>query len=169
MLWMDIWVHPHADIPLEVGVRFLENWGTAAETKWCCCKVMVEAPKARRLHPTSIYLFIIQAVLASWYAVDGHMGAPLRWCTWIFGKLGVWLSLSDDEMSWFSLQSPVDCVKNPYYLYIKCFSTLICRGRAYGSTLTLIPLDGVGFLENWVHGCDRVMLLKGHGWASKAP
>jgi hypothetical protein len=50
---MDMWVYPYADMPLKVGVDF---WGIGgmAESEWCC-KVMVEASKPRRLHPTSIW------------------------------------------------------------------------------------------------------------------
>jgi hypothetical protein len=37
-------------------------------------------------------------------------------------------------------QSPIDCIPNPYYIYPKCFSTLICYGWACGCTLTLMHL-----------------------------
>ncbi len=48
-----MWVHPYTDMPLKVvGVDFWEIGGiTECES---CCKVMVEALKPRRLHPTSI-------------------------------------------------------------------------------------------------------------------
>ncbi len=29
MLWMGIWVHPYNVIPVQVGAKFLENWGKA--------------------------------------------------------------------------------------------------------------------------------------------
>ena len=46
------WVHPYTDTPLKVGVDFWEIGGiTECES---CCKVMVEASKPRKLHPTSI-------------------------------------------------------------------------------------------------------------------
>jgi hypothetical protein len=41
---MGIWVHPYADIPLEVGVDFMKIGGMA-ESEWCC-KVVVEVPKS---------------------------------------------------------------------------------------------------------------------------
>jgi hypothetical protein len=51
----------------------------------------------------------------------------LRLCRWgwIFGKLGTYLSPSDVIRSWLRLQSPVDCIPHPFYIYAKCFSTLI--------------------------------------------
>ena len=41
---------------------------------------------------------------------------------------------------WLALQTPVDCIPHPYHIYTKWFSTLICCGLAYGSTLMLIYL-----------------------------
>ena len=45
-------IHPYIDTPLKVGVDFWEI-GSITECE-SCCKVMVEASKPRRLHPTSI-------------------------------------------------------------------------------------------------------------------
>jgi hypothetical protein len=56
---------------------------------------------------------------------------------WILGDIGVDLSLSDVVMTWSRLQTPMDCIPHPYLMYAKCFTTLICYGWAYGSTLTL--------------------------------
>jgi hypothetical protein len=47
-----MWVHPYTDTPLKVGVDFWEI-GSITECE-SCCKVMVEASKPHRLHPTSI-------------------------------------------------------------------------------------------------------------------
>ncbi len=62
-------------------------------------------------------------------------------------KIRVGLSLSDVVMSWLRLQTPIDCIPHPYHIYIKCFSTLICCGWAYGCTRTLLCLcrSGVEF------------------------
>ncbi len=64
-----------------------------------------------------------------------------------FKIIGVWASLSDVAMSWLRIQTPMDCIPHPYHIYTKCFSTLICCGWAYGSTLTLLRLcrSGVDF------------------------
>ncbi len=78
MLWIDMWVHPYTDMPLNVELDF--------------------------------------------------------------GEIRVWLSPSDVVKSLLRLQSPIDCIPHPYYIYIKCFSTLICCGLTYGCTLTLICL-----------------------------
>ena len=51
---------------------------------------------------------------------------------------GVWLSLYDVAVSWLRLQTPIDCIPHPYWMYIKCFSTLRCCGWAYGCILMLL-------------------------------
>jgi hypothetical protein len=64
----------------------------------------------------------------------------------IFRKIGVWLSLYDDAVSWLRLQTLIDCIPHPYWMYKKCFSTLRCCGWAYGCTLTLLPPYGWGWI-----------------------
>jgi hypothetical protein len=51
-----------------------------------------------------------------------------------FGENGVWLSLCDVVVSWLRLQTPIDCIPHPYWMYKKYFSTLRCYGWAYGYT-----------------------------------
>jgi hypothetical protein len=70
------------------------------------------------------------------------MGAPLH-CYAYAGQgwiLEIWVgvSLSKVSMSWLRLQTPVDCIPNSFWMYTKCFITLICCGWAYGCTLTLL-------------------------------
>ena len=177
MLWMDTWVHPYTDTPLKVGVDFWKIKGMT-ECEWCC-NVMVEASKPHRLHPTHIHIIYIGYVLAPWYAVDGHVDAPLHWYAsegwrwgWIFGKLRVWLSVSVVVKSWLRLQIPIDCTPHPYYIYTMCLSILICCGWTCGCTLTLIRLwrwkGGGGFLGNWENDWVWVM-SQSHGWGFKAP
>ena len=72
--------------------------------------------------------------------MDGHISPPLHCyaCAgwgWIFGDIGVDLSLSDVAMPWLRLNPPVECISHLYDMYTKCFSTLICCGWAYESTL----------------------------------
>jgi hypothetical protein len=68
-----------------------------------------------------------------------------------FRKIGAWLSPSDFVVSWLSLQTPIDCIPHPYWMYTKCFSTLRCCGWAYG--YTFMPLNivqvGVDYKKKW--------------------
>ena len=73
------------------GGGYYRFWGMGE----LCCKVMAEAPNA-----SHIYIICKQSVIASCYAVYGHMGPPLHCFTFVkvevnSWKLGVWLSLSD--------------------------------------------------------------------------
>jgi len=68
-----------------------------------------------------------------------------------FRKTGVWPSLYDVVVSWLRLQTPIECIPHPYWVYTKRFSTLRCCGWAYGYTLMpLIHVQvGVNFREMW--------------------
>jgi hypothetical protein len=68
---------------------------------------------------------------------------------WIFGDIGVDLRASDIVKSWPRLKPPVEYISYPYWMYTKCFITVICYGCAYGSTLTMLCLCrmGVDFRE----------------------
>ncbi len=48
---------------------------------------------------------------------------------------GVWSSLYDVVVSLLRLQTPIDYIPHPYWMYTKCFSTLRCCRWAYGYTL----------------------------------
>jgi len=63
-----------------------------------------------------------------------------------FRENGVWLSLYDVVRSWLRLQTPIDCIPHPHWMYEKCFSTLRCCGWAYGCTLTLLRQYGWGWI-----------------------
>jgi hypothetical protein len=56
----------------------------------------------------------------------------------IFRNLGVGTDLSDEVTSWLSLKPHLECFINPYYIYKKCFCTLISCEWVYGTTLSLI-------------------------------
>ena len=62
----------------------------------------------------------------------------------MFKKIGVDLSSIDDVISWLQLKSPMECI-HIYWLYTKCFNTLICYDWAYGSTLILLHLCWLGW------------------------
>jgi hypothetical protein len=63
-------------------------------------------------------------------------------------------SPSDVVMSWLRLQTRFECIPHLFYMYTKCLSTLICRGWAYGCTLTLLCLCRSGG-EFWKIGVGR--------------
>jgi hypothetical protein len=66
----------------------------------------------------------------------------------------VWLSplsLYDVAVSWLRLQTPIDCIPHPYWMYTKCFSSLrwcnLCRITC---AAVLHVQVGVSFRENGV-------------------
>ena len=68
-----------------------------------------------------------------------------------FRKNGVWPSLYYDVVvSWLRLQTPIDCIPHPYWMYTKCLSTLRCCGWAYGCIIKAVVQVGVDFRENGV-------------------
>jgi hypothetical protein len=71
-----------------------------------------------------------------------------------FRKIELSPSPSDVVMAWLRLQTRLECIPHPCHMYIKCFSTLICRGWAYGCTLTLLCLCRSGG-EFWKIGVVR--------------
>ena len=54
-------------------------------------------------------------------------------------KNGVWPSLYDVVVSWLRLQTPIDSIPHPYWMYTKCLSTLRCFGWAW----FIYPIHGV--------------------------
>ncbi len=117
---------------------------------WCCKRSQVAS---------HTHIICIQSVLAPWYAVDGHMGAPLHCNTCASGgeflEVGVWVRANGVVVSWLSLQTASEGIAHPYHMYTKCFSTLICCGWTYGCTLTLLYLCRWG----WIFG------KLGWGWS----
>jgi hypothetical protein len=84
-----------------------------------------------------------------------------------FWKVGVWVRATGIVVSWLRLQAASVCIPHTYHIHTKCFSTLICCGRTYRSTLTLLYQCKWG----WIHGTLRCgwgqMLLWCHGWGYK--
>ena len=71
-----------------------------------------------------------------WMGIWVHPYAVLVQVGVNFGKTGVWPSLRYDVVVlWLRLQTPIDCISHPYWMYAKCFITLRCCGWAYGYTL----------------------------------
>ena len=150
MLRMSIWVHSYAVIHVWTTVNFRENRARLG--------LKDVAMKWLRLQPLFEYVShiirigCIQSVLAPWCVVAEHnMGSLtlIRLCRSgvDFGVLGVDLSWCDVVMSLLRLQQASDWIPHPYWMYTKCFGTLICCVWAYGATLTVMRLcrSGVDF------------------------
>ena len=107
---------------------------------------MVEATNPHRLFPTSMsYVYTVfqhhdmlwMGICVYPYTVTSRPGVEFR-------KIELSPSPSDVVMSWLRLQTRLECIPHPCHMYTKCFSTLICRGWAYGCTLTLLRLCRAG-------------------------
>jgi len=122
---------------------FKENWGGAEPER--CCNVVVEATNPHRLHPTSksyVVYKVFQHLAKLWMGIWVRPYTMLCLCRSgvEFRKIGVGQSLSDVVISWFRLQTCLECIPHPCHMYTQCFSTLTCRGWAHESTLTLLCL-----------------------------
>ncbi len=123
---------------LVIGDEFWDNWGVGEAKLYY--GFMVEATNSFRLHPTSISYA---------YKVFWHL--DMLWMdTWVhpytvimvqvgvsFWKFGVWVRSNGVVVSLLRLQTASEGIPHPYYMYTKCFSTLICCGWTYACTLTL--------------------------------
>ncbi len=145
------------------GGQILENWGKA-EPKWRF-GVMVEAMNHQWLHPTSILdvCKIVEHLHMLWMGIWVHPYTviPVQVGT-KFWKIGVRRSSNDVAVSWLRLYIP-----HQYWMYIKCLSTFICCGWAYGCTLSLLYLCtwGPNFGKLWLG--QAPMTLWCHGWGCK--
>ena len=109
---------------------------------------MVEAPNHSGLHPTSIsHVYkVFQHLDRLWMGIWVHPNStkPVQVrMDFRRGKLG----MVDPKLCCtivVEAQTTVDGIPHPYHMYTKCFSTLICCGWAYGSTLTMLLLCQVG-------------------------
>ena len=91
----------------------------------------------------------------------------LRCCGWVYGCIiiavirvyvgvnfwgnVVWPSLYDVVVSLLRLQTPIDCIPHPYWMYTQCFCTWRCCRWAYGCTplcRTITCAGGGEFQEN---------------------
>ena len=112
------------------------------------------------------------------HPVDGHIGKPLlryTWWRWTsnLGKLGYrepkWccgVIVEAARPRWLHPTSILDTST-----FVKCLSTFICYGWAYGCTLTLLYLQrwmpNSKFREIGLWGAR--MTLWCHGWGCKTP
>jgi len=135
-------MHPYTVMPTKVrggGFWIIGVWLSPSDVviSW----LRLQTPMDCIPHPYHMYHQSSSTLICCEWAYGSTL-TLLRpcWSGVNFRKIGVGLSLSDVVMSWFRLQTPVDCIPHPYHMYTKCFSTLICCGWAYGYTLTLLRL-----------------------------
>ena len=153
--WAYDWVHPYAVLHVQVGVNLRENgvWPSLYDVvvSW----LRIRTPNDCIPHPYWMNKKCLSTLrCCGWaYGCTLTLLCPYRG-GWIFRKIGAWLSPSDVVMSWLRLQTPSDCIPQPWHIYTMLFSTLRCCGWAYGGcTLMLIPLEvRGGFLENCCYG-----------------
>ena len=80
-----------------------------------------------------------------------------------FRKNGVWPRLYDVVVSFLRLQTPIDCIPHPYWIYTKCLSTLRCCGWAYGYIIiAVLHVQVGGILGEMGYGL-ACMMLRCHG------
>ncbi len=138
-------------MPVQVGVNFcmIGVWLSPIDVvmSW----LRLQTPVDCIPHPYHMYIKCFSTLICCWWAY-GCTLTLLRLCRcwgWVFDNRGM-AEPSDVIMPWLRLQTPVDCIPHPYHMYIKCFSTSICCGWAYGCTLTLLCLcRWVCFFYNW--------------------
>jgi hypothetical protein len=132
--------HPYTVTPVQVGVDF---WKMAA---WL--SQSGEMMSWLRLQTR------IDCIPQPWHIYATCLSS-LRCCGWAYGCIliavlhvqvgvnfrgnGVWPSLYDVAVSWLRLQTPIDCIPQPWHIYATCLSSLRCFGWAYGCILIAVP------------------------------
>jgi hypothetical protein len=86
-----------------------------------------------------------------------------------FSGNGVWPSLYDVAVSWLRLQTPIDCIPHPYWMYTKCLSTLRCCGWEFGHALMPYYMCRWGWILGKMGNGRDCMMLQCHGWGCKSP
>ena len=121
-------------------------------------------------------------------SLEHFLSSTLRCCGWAYGcilidvlhvqvgvnfwKIGAWLSLSDIVVSWLRLQTPKDCIPQPWYIYAMCFSSLRCCGWEFGYARLMsyyMCRWGWGWILGEMGNGWACMMLRCHGWGCKPP
>ncbi len=169
MLWMGIWVHPYTVIPVRGWGQILKKlvYGRTRMTLWCHGWGCKRLQTVNNIHIGCKQSVLSTLICCEWaYGCYPYTVIPVELGA-EFWKIGVWPNLNDIVVSWLRLQEPSDYVPHPYWMYTKCFSTLICSGWAYGCTLILLYLWSYGpNFEKLGYGQTR-MMLECHGWGCK--
>jgi len=172
MLWMGIWVQPYAVIRVQVGVSFRKNGVWPSLYDVVVSLLRLQTPIDCIPHPYWIYTKCFCTLRCCGWAYECTLMLYHNMCRWggILGKMGYGRACMDVAVSWLRLQTPLDCIPHPYWMYTKCFSTMRCCGWAYGSTL--MPYHYM-CRRGWVLGkvgYGRAgMMLQCHGWGFKPP
>ena len=139
MLWLGLWVQSYCiNCAGGGGWIFWTNGVRLSQmTLWCHGWGCKRSQTASHIHIGGIW-----SVWAPSWSVDGHMGAPLH-CNTCAGGGGDFLEKWSSKIEpndivepWLRLGTTTDCIPHPYWMYMKCFSTLICCWWAYGCNLT---------------------------------
>ncbi len=150
----------HLGPPLLYSVWTEQLWdGFWGLLGWTCVRVMLYCINRgyNRLQTGShIHIGCMQSVLVPWYAWAYEATLTItviRLSIRVdFGVLGVNLRLNDVLMSLLRPQQASYWIPHPYWMYTKCFGTVICCVWAYGAALTMLggPCRYQG--QGWIWG-----------------
>ena len=128
-------------------------------TSWLSLKPHLEC----FTNPYHIYIKCLSTLIScEWvYGTTLSLIPPLSQGS-IFRTFRVGTNLSDVVTSWLSLKPHLECFTNQYYIYIKCFCTLISCEWVYGMTLSLIT-----FLQHKHHSGEGKVTDPGLGQGSE--
>ena len=163
---MGIWVHPFA-VPLhmQVGGDLRGNgvcWPSLYDVavSWLTLQTPIDCIP----HPYWIYKVFYQLGML-WMGISWvHPNAVIRVQVGVsFRKNGVWPRLYDVVVSFLRLQTPIDCIPHPYWIYTKCLSTLRCCGWAYGYIIIAVLHVQVGGILGEMGYGRACMMLRCHG------
>jgi hypothetical protein len=143
MLGINMWVHPYSVRTVQVLGGFWGFWGRPEPVIVKMSLLRLQQVSDCIPHPYWMYTKCFGTLICCccvW--AYGSILTLLRLCRSgvDFGFLGVDLSPSDVVMSWLRLEQVSDWIPHPYWMYEKCFDTLISCVWAYGTTLTLLRL-----------------------------
>jgi hypothetical protein len=130
---MGIWVHPYyIRLHVQVGGDFRVNGAWSSLYDVVVSWLRLQTPIDCIQHPYWMYAKCFSTLICCGWAYGRIFIAVLHvQAGGDFRGNGVWPSLYDVVVSWLRLQTPIDCIQHPYWIYAKCFSTLRCCGWAY--------------------------------------
>ena len=139
-----MWVHPYTDLPPK-GVwifgQFSGNVGDGTNLSDVVTSLMSFKPHLE-CFTNQYYIYIkcfCTLISCEWVYGTTLSLIPNLSLGSIFWNVGVGTDLSDVVTSWMSFKPHLEGFTNQYYIYIKCFCTLISCEWVYGTILSLIP------------------------------
>ena len=127
-------------------------------------------------YSSHISVIYIKGVWQPLYAVDVHMDIfpPQKGCScqptfWnVVRNLGYSQAISDGEMRWLRLHTQPIFISHQCYIYIRCLTTFICCGCAYGCVPTtsqpLMPTKPCGILPQIWASLRWYVTVKSDDW-----